>query len=227
MCPEDEGTPILAIPFEVTWKATWLSEDTICSLSNGSPTIQNYKISKLPTKQNTRSAPPAPPRRQCGWHPRHTTYTTHSINPDLDAVPTGAFEITSHPTFLDTVLLHAPDGRLISTISKVRLKKLNSMYNQKDTTTTFPEALADAILRHRASNYKETLTNERKLHKQQKQNRQLEYEEPWPIPDALYDTLYNCFKIKRVIHCNPMTLPLRAKEYISHDPMDATFGALT
>ncbi len=65
-----------------------------------------------------------------------------------------------------------------------------------------------------------------KLHKQQKQNQQLEYEEPWPIPDALYVTLCNCFNIKRIIHCNPMTLPLRAKEYTSHDPRDATFGAL-
>jgi hypothetical protein len=60
-----------------------------------------------------------------------------------------------------------------------------------------------------------------------KQYQQLEYEEPWPIPDALYDTLCNCFKIKRVIHCNPMTLPLRAKEYVSHDTRDATFGALS
>ena len=59
-----------------------------------------------------------------------------------------------------------------------------------------------------------------------KQNQQLECEEPWPIPDTLYDTLYNCFKIKRVIDCNPMTLPLRAKGYVSHDPQDATFGAL-
>jgi hypothetical protein len=60
----------------------------------------------------------------------------------------------------------------------------------------------------------------------QKQNHQLEYEKPWSIPDTLYDALCNCFKIKRVIHCNPMTLPLRAEEYISHDPKDAVFGAL-
>ena len=51
-----------------------------------------------------------------------------------------------------------------------------------------------------------------------KQNQQLEYEEPWPIPEVLYDKLCNCLKIKRVLHCNPMTLPLRAKEYISNDP---------
>ena len=36
----------------------------------------------------------------------------------------------------------------------------------------------------------------------------------------------NCFKIKRVIHNSPMSLPPRAKEYISHDPKDATFWAL-
>jgi hypothetical protein len=46
------------------------------------------------------------------------------------------------------------------------------------------------------------------------------------MPDTLYDALCNCFKIKRVLHCNPMTLPLRAKEYISHEPKDAVFGAL-
>jgi len=59
-----------------------------------------------------------------------------------------------------------------------------------------------------------------------KQNQQLECEEQLTIPDALYDTLCNCFKIKRVIDCNPMTLPLRAKEFIFHDLTGATFGAL-
>jgi hypothetical protein len=56
------------------------------------------------------------------------------------------------------------------------------MYRPKDTTTTFPEALAGVILRHKATTYKETLTNERKLHKQQKQNQQLEYENLGPYP---------------------------------------------
>ena len=37
----------------------------------------------------------------------------------------------------------------------------------------------------------------------------------------LYDALYNCFKVKRVIHSNPLTLPLRAK-----DPKVAAFAAL-
>jgi hypothetical protein len=55
----------------------------------------------------------------------------------------------------------------------------------------------------------------------------LEQEKPWIIPDTLYDTLCNYFKIKRVIHCNPFILPLRENEYISHDPKDAIFGALT
>ena len=57
------------------------------------------------------------------------------------------------------------------------------------------------------------------------QNQQLEYEKSWPIPDTLYDALSSCFNIKRVIHCNPMTLPLRATKYISHVPRDTVFGA--
>ena len=97
-------------------KSYWLSEDTALSLPNGSLSIHNYKISKLPHKKKTRTAPSTPPHRQCGWLPRHTTYTTHPINPDLDAVPTGTFEITAHPTLSYLVLLHASDGRLISTI---------------------------------------------------------------------------------------------------------------
>ncbi len=46
------------------------------------------------------------------------------------------------------------------------------------------------------------------------------------MPESLYDALCNCFKIKRVIQCNPLTLPVRAKECISHDSRDAVFGAL-
>ena len=100
------------------------------------------------------------------------------------------------------------------------------MYHSQDATTIFPEALAGTILQHKATTYKEIFTNERKLNKQQKQNQQLEYEEPWPIPDALHDTLCDCFKIKSVFYCNPMTLTLRAKEYISHYPRDAIVGDL-
>jgi len=117
------------------------------------------------------------------------------MKPDLDAVPTGAFVITSHPTSLDSVLLHAPDGRLVSTITKARLHKLTNMYRPQVSTTTRPKERADAILRHKASTYIETFTNERKLHKHQKQNQQLEYEESWPTPGTLYDALCNCFKI--------------------------------
>ncbi len=60
--PEDEDTPILDIPFEVAWKATWLSEDIGRSLPNGNSTIPNYMMSKPPLKKKTR-IPSAPPPR--------------------------------------------------------------------------------------------------------------------------------------------------------------------
>jgi len=107
--PEDEDTPILSIPFEVNG-----SEDIVRSLPNGSSALQNYRISKPPLRKKTRTAPQ--PLRLA-----YTTYTTHPINPDLDAVPTGSFVITSHPTSPDSVLIHAPYGRLISPILKSRL----------------------------------------------------------------------------------------------------------
>jgi hypothetical protein len=64
--PEDEDSPILDIPFQATWKAVWISEDTARSLPNGNLAIHNYKIRKLPHKKKARTAPPIPPHRQCG-----------------------------------------------------------------------------------------------------------------------------------------------------------------
>jgi hypothetical protein len=118
--------------------------------------LQNIKI---PLKNKTRTAHPIPPHRQCGWLSRYTTYTTHPSNPDLDDVPTGAFEITSYPTSLDSVLLHAPDGKLISPILKARLHQLTNMFHPQETTATFQEALVDVSLRHDATTYKETYIN--------------------------------------------------------------------
>ena len=54
--PEDEDTSILAITFEVKWKAAWLSEDIVRSLPNGNSTIHKYRISKPPLGKKTRTA---------------------------------------------------------------------------------------------------------------------------------------------------------------------------
>ena len=132
--PEDEDTPSLAIPFEVTWKAACLWEDIVRSLPNDNLAIHNYKMSKPPLKKNTIT----PPHRLCGCFPRYTTYTTHPINPDLDAAPTRAVVITYHPTSLESVLLHVPDERLIPPITKARLHKLTIMYRPQGSTTTLP-----------------------------------------------------------------------------------------
>ena len=47
-----------------------------------------------------------------------------------------------------------------------------------------------------------------------------------PIPYVIYDALNHCFNIQRVIHCNPINLPLRANTYTPHKPKDASFGAI-
>jgi len=56
--PEDEDTPILAIPFGVKWKTTWLSEDIVRSIPNGISSIHNYRMSKPPLRKKTRKPPP-------------------------------------------------------------------------------------------------------------------------------------------------------------------------
>ena len=85
--PEDENTPILAIPFEVTWQATWLSEDFVKSLPNGNSLICSYMMSKPSLRNKTITNSPTPTPCLCGWHPQHTTYTTPPIHPGLDIVP--------------------------------------------------------------------------------------------------------------------------------------------
>ena len=143
------------------------------SLPKSDQAIRNYTANKPPIRKIPRTEPPTPPPRICGWHPQHTTYNTHPINPDLDAIPTGTFEVTTHPTSLDLVLIHDPDGRLISPISKARLTKLAKIYRPQASTLTLPEAIANALLRHKASTYREPLTKERKLHISQLQQQLL------------------------------------------------------
>ena len=109
-------------------------------------------------EEDSKNAYMVPPLRPCEWNSKHTTYTTQPSNPDLDAVPTGTFEFTRHPTSSESVLLHALDGRLISPITKPRLNKLKLVYRPPGLITTLQEAIAVFILRHKAKNKKETFT---------------------------------------------------------------------
>jgi hypothetical protein len=154
------------------------------------PSNSQLQDQQITSQKKTRTAPPTPRHRQCGWLPRHTTYTTHPINPDLDAVPTGTFELTAHPALSNLVLLHAPDGRLNSTIPKLRLRKLSNTNHPQDTNSTFPEGLSEVILRHNTTTYKESSTKERKLHKPHKHNQRLEYEESYGTYPTPYTTRF-------------------------------------
>ena len=222
---DDEDTPILSIPFKVAWQPTWVRETTVLTTPSGKTTIDNYNTSKAPKRKKPRTSPPAPPQQPVGWHPLYTTFTTKPINPDLDAIPTGAYEITHHPSNTNEALLHAPDGRLITTITKARLRKLNTLHDHTNDTTPLPEALANLTHRHTTIHITHQPTIETKLHKPYKPQQHAEPNGTWTIPDTLYDALHQCFDIQRVIHCNPINLPLRAKTYISHDTRDTHFGA--
>ena len=129
-------------------KPAWVDESLVLTTPNGKTAIDTYHKNKAPTRKKVRTAPPAPKQQPRGWHPTHTTFTTSPINPDLDAIPTATYEITQHPTNHSGILLHAPDGRLITTITKARLQKLANLYNPTDTNTTLPEAIANLTHRH-------------------------------------------------------------------------------
>jgi hypothetical protein len=59
---EDEDTPILSIPFRVTWNPTWVSKTTVLTTPSGKSTIDKYNTTKAPTRKKTRTTPPTPPK---------------------------------------------------------------------------------------------------------------------------------------------------------------------
>jgi hypothetical protein len=120
--PEDGDISILSISFQVTWKPAWVPEETMLTTPSGKQTFDNYTQNKTPIRKKMRTPPPLPPPQTKGWHPKHTTFNTKTINPDLVSAPTGSFEITRHPTNDNEVLLHSPDGTLLTRMTKARLK---------------------------------------------------------------------------------------------------------
>jgi len=165
--PEDEDTPILSIPFDVTWRGAWLEDSDLLQLPHGKSALETYALNKVSLSKEKRTAPSAPPLRTGGWRPKHTTFTTIPINPDLDAIPTGTYKITHHPTSQSEALLYAPDGRLITKLTKARLQKLKSMCTPANYDGTFPHNVAEMFLRHKAVAYDPTLA---KLHNLYKKN---------------------------------------------------------
>ncbi len=115
---------------------------------------------------------------------------------------------------------------MITKLSKARLQKLITLYRPAQGETLFPEAIASLIHRHQLGNSAHNPIPETKLFNPQKPLPTTTANGTWAMPDALYDALHICLNIQRVLHCNSLNLPLRAKIYISHNPLDAAFGAL-
>jgi len=119
---------------------------------SGKHTIDNYTLNKTPIRNKVRTTPSIPSPQTKGWHPKHTTFTTKPINPDLDSVSTGSFQITRHFSNDIEVLLHALDESQLTRMAKARLQKLNALYIRINDKTTLPEALAELTHRHTAIN---------------------------------------------------------------------------
>jgi len=186
------------------------------SRSHGSQHVYPKKI-YLPrpagSKQSTtihETKPPIPHPQTKGWHLIHTTYTTTPINPVLDSAPTRSFEITRHPTNDNEVLLHVPDGRLLTRMRKARLQKLIAIYKHVNDKATLPEALAELTHKHSVIGTTHNQITETRLHKRYKLIPHQDLNRTWPILDIIYDAFQRCVNIQRVIHCNPINLPLRA-----------------
>jgi hypothetical protein len=59
--PEDEGTPILSIAFNVAWNSAWVTESDLLHLPDVKIAIDKYMLNKAPLPQKKRTIPPAPP----------------------------------------------------------------------------------------------------------------------------------------------------------------------
>ncbi len=112
-------------------------------------------------------------------------------------------------------------------MTKAWLQKLRNLYNPSKANLPLPQALVELTLRQKAKANDTLQHKENKLYKHKYNKTTTESNATWAIPDILYDALHNYFIINRVIQFDPITLPLRAKYYISHDPHDITFGAIS
>jgi hypothetical protein len=91
-------------------------------MPNGKIDIDEYLQHKASQRKKTQTTPPTPLPQIRVRQPKKPTFTTKSINSDLDASLSGYYEIAYHPTNRAEALIHAPDGRLITAITKLSYK---------------------------------------------------------------------------------------------------------
>jgi hypothetical protein len=115
---------------------------------------------------------------------------------------------------------------MITKLTKARLQKLATLYSPTNNHKPLPEAIVNLTHIHTTIDTTHPQTTETKLYKPHKLYPEETNKGTWPLPDTIYDALHTCFNIQRVIHCNPINLPLRDEIYIPHDPQDIAFGAL-
>jgi len=125
------------------------SQKHISSICPRKNSHKQMPTNKAPQRKKTRTIPPTHLPQPRGWHPKYTTFTAIPINSDLDAAPTGHYAITHHPISRAKALIHAPDSRLITAITKAKLHKLQNLYQPPPDNTPFPRAIAQLILRYK------------------------------------------------------------------------------
>ena len=106
-------------------------------------------------------------------------------------------------------------------MTKSILQKLRNLYRSNNENKPLPQAIAELILRQKAKAYDTPAIRAIPLHKYRCKQAYQEPNGTWIIADSLYDGLHKCFDVQRVLHYDPITLLLRAKQYISHDLLDS------
>ena len=214
--------------FNVKWHSAWQSEATVLASETGPSAVKAYKISQRPPTKRRRTTPPAAPQLPAGWHPLHCTHNPFPINPDLDTRATGALCLSRHPRLMHMVILHKADGHAITTLEETRVTYLHRNFQPHLTNLPFEEALAKMIYKTDTAYSKQAALREIRLADSHQSN------EPaptatrtgqWPIPHQLYMSLDAAFGVDRVLHCNPMNVPLDAPAFFSEDPDDNIFSA--
>ena len=219
--PDEEQT------YTVQCAPSWQSEEAVLGAPSGQAAIEAYNTKAFPRRKARRPNPPAATCKLMGWVPKHTTFRTSPINPDLDSYPTADYTLRAHPTQPHNTVIHDMEGMAKGIIDTDRLRKLHSLYDPAVTTETFPSLILQQII----TQGRTPATIAEVPIKHAKEEAQALKEDPtrhtWTIPDALYSALDSIFSFDRILNSTPLNTPLSATcRTYSEDPTAAAFSML-
>jgi hypothetical protein len=128
-------------------------------------------------------------------------------------LPTGKFNIHTHPTLYDTTILCTPDGRTVTTLSGPRIRHLFQLFRPYLTQRSFEEEVYHLITR---------LGSRSKV---QSPTPAITTRNRWATREDLLTALRSTFHIQTELYSDPLNKSLHAHTYHSLYPEDIVFSS--